>query len=149
MPTPHQGLLVVQHVGQTYRVMQSAFSSRVGHPLPRWRILYSLYELGSSSQKVLAERCRLDPASLTRQLQAMQKLGWIERAVDAGDNRLTNASLTRTGREVVEEALPRRAAFFREMLEGLSEQQVGLLNDALSTLESNAEAASGRGQPVE
>ncbi|WP_144639428.1 MarR family winged helix-turn-helix transcriptional regulator [Bordetella genomosp. 13] len=149
MPTPQQGLLVVQHVGQTYRVMQSAFSSRVGHPLPRWRILYSLHELGSTSQKLLAERCRLDPASLTRQLQAMQKLGWIERAVDAGDNRLTNASLTQAGREVVEEALPRRAAFFRDMLEGLSEEQVSMLNDALSMLERNAEAASGRGQPAQ
>lgn len=149
MPTPQQGLLVVQHVGQTYRVMQSTFSSRVGHPLPRWRILYSLYDLGSMSQKVLAERCRLDPASLTRQLQAMQKLGWIERAVDAGDNRLTNASLTPAGRDVVEEALPRRAAFFREMLDGLSDEQVTALNDALSTLERNAEAAAGRGQPAE
>lgn len=81
-------------MGQTYRVMQSAFSGRVGHALPRWRILLALHENGQCSQKHLAERCRLDPASLTRQLQAMQKLGWIARAVDTHDNRLTNARLT-------------------------------------------------------
>jgi len=146
VPSQQQGLLVVQHLGQAYRVMQSAFSSRVGHPLPRWRILYTLHETGSTSQKALAERCRLDPASLTRQLQAMQKLGWIERAVDADDNRLTNASLTPAGQAVVEDALPRRAAFFRDMLDGLSDEQVNVLTTFLETLERNAEAAAGRGQ---
>ncbi|HCW21502.1 MAG TPA: MarR family transcriptional regulator, partial [Achromobacter sp.] len=29
MPKQQQGLQVVQHMGQTYRVMQSAFSSKV------------------------------------------------------------------------------------------------------------------------
>lgn len=142
MPSLQPGLLVIQHLGQTHRAIQSAFSSRVGHALPRWRILLALHELGSSSQKVLAERCRLDPASLTRQLQAMQKLGWISREVDAGDNRLTNASLTDAGRAVVQEALPRRAAFFQEMLEGLGEAEIAQLNRALDVLERNALAAA-------
>lgn len=144
MPTQQQGLLVIQHLGQSYRAMQGAFGSRVGHALPRWRILLALHELGTSSQKVLAERCRLDPASLTRQLQAMEKLGWISREVDAGDNRLTNASLTPAGDAVVREALPRRAAFFQEMLEGLSDPEIAALNQALGVLERNALAA-GRG----
>ena len=115
-------------MGQTYRVMQSAFSSKVGHALPRWRILLALHECGQCSQKHLAERCRLDPASLTRQLQAMQKLGWISRAVDAQDNRLTNATLTAAGQAVVNEALPKRAAFFDESLKGLSAADVETLN---------------------
>jgi len=144
LPSLQPGLLVIQHLGQTHRAIQSAFSNRVGHALPRWRILLALHELGSSSQKVLAERCRLDPASLTRQLQAMQKLGWISREVDAGDNRLTNASLTDAGRAVVQEALPRRAAFFQEMLEGLGEAEIAQLNRTLDVLERNALAA-GRG----
>ncbi|KAG1210011.1 hypothetical protein G6F35_010639 [Rhizopus arrhizus] len=130
-------------MGQTYRVMQSAFSSKVGHALPRWRILLALHECGQCSQKHLAERCRLDPASLTRQLQAMQKLGWISRAVDAQDNRLTNATLTPAGQAVVNEALPKRAAFFDESLKGLSANDVETLNRVLSVLEENFVRAAG------
>ena len=130
-------------MGQTYRVMQSAFSSKVGHALPRWRILLALHECGQCSQKHLAERCRLDPASLTHQLQAMQKLGWISRAVDAQDNRLTNATLTAAGQAVVNEALPKRAAFFDESLKGLSAADVETLNRVLSVLEENFVRAAG------
>jgi DNA-binding MarR family transcriptional regulator len=143
LPKQQQGLQVIQHLGQSYRVMQSAFSSKVGHALPRWRILLALHESSPCSQKHLAERCRLDPASLTRQLQAMQKLGWISRAVDAQDNRLTNASLTPAGHAVVNDALPRRARFFEESLKGLSATDIDTLNRVLSMLEANFQRASG------
>ncbi|MBN9115793.1 MAG: winged helix-turn-helix transcriptional regulator, partial [Pandoraea sp.] len=69
MPTP-QRRNVIQQLGQTYRAMMLAFDAQVGHPLPRWRIILALAERGTCSQKFLAEHCRLDPASLTRQLKA-------------------------------------------------------------------------------
>jgi len=80
---------------------------------------------------------------LTRQLQAMQKLGWISRAVDADDNRLTNATLTAAGQAVVNEALPKRAQFFEESLKGLSAADVDTLNRVLSVLEENFVRAAG------
>ncbi|HYG41918.1 MAG TPA: MarR family winged helix-turn-helix transcriptional regulator [Bordetella sp.] len=148
MPKEQQGLQTIQHLGQTYRAMQAAFSSRVGHALPRWRILLTLHDCGQCSQKTLAERCRLDPASLTRLLQAMQQQGWITRSVDPNDNRVTNVTLTAAGQTVVNQALPRRAAFFEESLQGLSSQDIQTLNNVLSVLERNfAQAAMPRAEP--
>jgi len=142
-----EGLQIVQHLGQTYRAMQAAFSSRVGHALPRWRILLTLHECGQCSQKLLAERCRLDPASLTRLLQAMQQQGWVTRSADPHDNRVTNAALTPAGQAVVDQALPRRAAFFEEALQGLSSQDIAALNRVLGVLERNfAQAAAPRAE---
>lgn len=136
---------MIQHLGQAYRAMQAAFSARVGHALPRWRILLALHEHGQCSQKMLAEQCRLDPASLTRLLQAMQQLGWITRSADQHDNRVTNASLTPIGQAVVNEALPRRAAFFEDALQGLSNEDVQALTHALDVLERNfAQAGTSR-----
>lgn len=137
MPKQRQGLQVVQHLGQTYRAMQASFAGCVGHALPRWRILLALHERGQCSQKELAERARQDPAALTRQLQSMEQLGWIARMVDPSDNRLTNASLTETGQAVVQEALPRRNAFFDQALKGLTAQEVADLNRMLGVLEEN------------
>ena len=139
MISEEQGLLLMQHLGQTYRALQNAFSRQVGHALPRWRILFALYEQGEMSQKALAERCHLDPASLTRVIQALQKQGWVERAMDSQDNRLTLARLTKKGRAVVESALPQRALFFRTLLDGLASDEVAQLNKTLSHLEQNAQ----------
>lgn len=125
--------------------MQTAFSARVGHALPRWRILFTLHEHGQCSQKMLAEKCRLDPASLTRLLQAMQQQGWVARSADPHDNRVTNASLTPLGQAVVSDALPRREAFFEDALQGLSHDDVQALTHALDVLERNfAQAGSAR-----
>jgi len=148
LPKEQQGLQIIQHLGQTYRAMQAAFSSRVGHALPRWRILLTLHECGQCPQKMLAERCRLDPASLTRLLQAMQQQGWITRSADPNDNRVTNASLTAAGQAVVNAAMPRRAAFFEESLQGLSSEEIQALTHALDMLERNfAQAGLPRTQP--
>src|SRR5579863_6077976 len=103
---------VMQQFGRTYRAFMSAFEAQVGHPLPRWRILLALHEqAGESSQKRLVERLRVDPGALTRQLKALQSLGWIERRADERDNCITNVTLTEAGRGVVEQGLPRRNAF--------------------------------------
>ncbi|WP_442862116.1 MarR family winged helix-turn-helix transcriptional regulator [Bordetella sp. 02P26C-1] len=129
--------------------MQAAFSARVGHALPRWRILFTLHENGQCSQKMLAERCRLDPASLTRLLQAMQQQGWVARSADPHDNRVTNATLTPAGQAVVDEALPRRAAFFEDALQGLSPEEVQTLSRLLDVLERNFAHAGATRTPVE
>ncbi|MDX3905877.1 MAG: MarR family transcriptional regulator [Pigmentiphaga sp.] len=143
MKHQQRGLQIIQRLGQTYRAMQAGFSARVGHALPRWRILLALAESGTCSQKQLAERCRLDPASLTRLLQAMEQQGWIARHVHPQDNRLTNASLTPQGQAVVDEAMPRRAAFFDEALQGLSTQDLDALLRTLEILEQNFKRAAG------
>jgi DNA-binding MarR family transcriptional regulator len=70
-------------------------------------------------------------------------MGWISRAVDPQDNRLTNASLTPAGQAVVNEALPKRAAFFDESLKGLSAADIDTLNRVLSVLEQNFLHAAG------
>ena len=144
MPKEQQGLHTVQMLGQAYRAMMAAFDANVGHALPRWRILLALHEGGSLSQKVLAERCRLDPASLTRQLQAMESLGWISRTIDEQDNRLINAVLTTHGTRVGAEARPRRAAFFDRAMHGLTAEQIRVCHEVLAVLEENFKAAQQR-----
>lgn len=59
------------------------------------------------------------------------------------DNRLTNASLTPAGQAVVNQALPKRAAFFDESLKGLSAADIDTLNRVLSVLEVNFLHAAG------
>ncbi|UVA80310.1 MarR family winged helix-turn-helix transcriptional regulator [Pandoraea commovens] len=135
---------VIQQLSLTYRAMMLAFDAQVGHPLPRWRIILSLAERGTCSQKFLAEHCRLDPASLTRQLQSMEALGWLSRATDPDDNRLTNVTLTEAGMAVHDEATPRRQAFFDDTLEGMTPDEIATLESALVHLEAQFKSVASR-----
>ncbi|WJF90683.1 MarR family transcriptional regulator [Paraburkholderia bonniea] len=127
----------VQQFGRTYRVFMSAFEASVGHPLPRWRVLRALHEQsGGASQKRLIELLRIDPGALTRQLKALEALGWIARSMDARDNRVTNVVLTDTGRAVIQASLPQRNAFLHDTMAGLPDADLAAVSSILRRLEA-------------
>jgi MarR family transcriptional regulator, organic hydroperoxide resistance regulator len=127
---------IVQQFGRTYRVFMSAFEAHVGHPLPRWRILRELHDQkGDVSQKRLVERLRVDPGALTRQLKALEALGWIARSTDVRDNRITNVRLTEEGLAAIEASLPRRNAFLNDTMSALPDDVLSALGSALRMLE--------------
>jgi len=136
-------IAIVQQFGRTYRAFLAAFESQVGQPMPRWRVLLALYERnGESSQKRLVEQLKVDPGALTRQLKTLESFGWIERSIDARDNRVTNVKLTDAGRAVTEESLPRRNAFLGTTMT-LPDDLLTALSTALKLVEARiGEAAA-------
>lgn len=128
-------LQAIQQLGRTYRTFLAAFEATIGHSMPRWRILLNLYDAGELSQKQLALRLRTDPGALTRQIKAIEALGWVERNNDANDNRLTNVALTPLGRKIVRDTLPQRANFVENAFGELTFDEVKALGAMLRTLE--------------
>jgi MarR family transcriptional regulator, organic hydroperoxide resistance regulator len=140
---------IMQQFGRTYRAFMSAFEAQVGHPMPRWRIMLALHDQGGeSSQKRLVERLRVDPGALTRQLKALEVLGWISRSMDERDNRITNVRLTEAGMSATQASLPRRNAFLHDTMAGLPDEALTALSGALQMLEMRIGevAAAGQGQ---
>lgn len=128
---------ILHQFGRTYRAFMSAFEGRVGHPMPRWRILLALYEqAGESSQKKLVERLRIDPGALTRQLKSLEAMGWISRSMDERDNRITNVKLTAEGLAAIETSLPNRNAFLHDTMAALPDDVLAGLSSALTMLEA-------------
>ncbi|WP_420995651.1 MarR family winged helix-turn-helix transcriptional regulator [Cupriavidus sp. 30B13] len=150
MELERQSLAVLQQFGRTYRAYAAAFEQRIGHPLPRWRILYALHgHAGPIAQKPLADRVGMDPGALTRQLKALQELGWVERNTSERDNRVTNVTLSELGRGIVEQALPLRSSFLQDVLENVSETTMRNLSKGLEQLESGIAVAVQRTQQQE
>ena len=128
---------VIQQLGRTYRAFLSAYEKEVGHFLPRWRVMLHLYRHETPSpQKQVGKASFMDPGALSRQLKALEALGWIRRDTDPDDKRITNVSLTAQGRREVEAALPRRIAFMRSTLRDFSEAQLQQLRDMLLLMET-------------
>ncbi|TAL88686.1 MAG: MarR family transcriptional regulator [Candidimonas sp.] len=126
---------VLQKLGRTYRALLTAFDANIGQPMPRWRVLLMLHQQGETSQKKLAQALRMDPASLTRQIKTIERLGWVERHRDVRDNRLTNVVLSKAGVAVVEQTLPRRMAFIQRALTDLSLNDLATLSTMLDRLD--------------
>lgn len=143
MDSPQVRLL--QQLGQTYRAMLATFESRLGISMPRWRILRVLYQQGVVPQKQLVADLRVDPAALTRQLKALDKLGLVQRARDEQDNRTINVMLTDAGHAWMAEHMPHRAAFINQALSGLPAAELGSLESRLAYLEECLRKAADSG----
>ncbi|AOY94796.1 MarR family transcriptional regulator [Cupriavidus sp. USMAA2-4] len=150
MELERQSLAVLQQFGRTYRAYASAFEQCVGLPMPRWRILYALYnDAEPIAQKPLADRVAMDPGALTRQLKALQELGWVERNTSERDNRVTHVTLSAAGREVVARNLPRRSAFLQDVLDKVTADKLEHLSEGLQQLEAGIAEALARVRDAE
>jgi DNA-binding MarR family transcriptional regulator len=139
-------LQVLQQLGRTYRAFMAAYEKEVGHFLPRWRVLLHLYNLGGPcTQRQLGEASHMDAGALSRQLSALETLGWIARRDDPADKRMTQVSLTGKGRLQVEKGLPRRAAFIERNFGDIPDASLHQLRDALHLLESRFNSPSESG----
>jgi DNA-binding MarR family transcriptional regulator len=145
MPDSAERLQVLQQLGRTYRAFLSAYEKEVGHFLPRWRVMLHLYQQGEPSpQKQVGEASYMDPGALSRQLSALEALGWIKRDTDPHDKRITNVSLTAQGKREVEHSLPKRTAFMQHTLGDMPDAQLHQLRDSLLQLETRFNTRSGQ-----
>jgi DNA-binding MarR family transcriptional regulator len=143
MPDVLEKIRVLQQLGRTYRAFLAGFEKEVGHFMPRWRILLHLYTDGRPCpQKDLCDAAHIDPGALSRQLATLEELGWIARATDLQDKRITNVTLTDEGRRQVEASMPRRAAFIERTLGDIGEARLRQLMDDLLLLENRFSAGA-------
>jgi DNA-binding MarR family transcriptional regulator len=60
-------------------------------------VLYELWQSEGLTQKELADRLGVTPATITKMLQRMEKAGFIQRKQDAADQRISRVYLTEAG----------------------------------------------------
>ncbi|WP_042879742.1 MarR family winged helix-turn-helix transcriptional regulator [Cupriavidus necator] len=145
MELERQSVAVLQQFGRTYRAYAAAFEQRMGLPLARWRILHALHlQDDAIAQKALADRVGMDPGALTRQLKAMQELGWVERSTSERDNRVTHVTLSREGQRMVSQMMPVRSAFLEDVLGEVTPATVQELSHGLAQLEAGIAHAQAR-----
>jgi DNA-binding MarR family transcriptional regulator len=91
----------------------------------------------------------MDPGALSRQLSSLDSLGWISRAADSNDRRITNVHLTKKGEHEVEKSLPKRASFIERTLGDIPEKQLSQMMKTLLLLETRFSSGSRAQEPKE
>ena len=105
-------------------------------PRGRTRILTTLLESGPITQRALANLVERTPATLSQQLEPLEKASLVERTPVPEDRRTVTVRLTPAGEEAAREAQADRERVANELFGGLSSEDRHELARLLTMLES-------------
>jgi MarR family transcriptional regulator, organic hydroperoxide resistance regulator len=128
---------LVFQLARTYNLIAAQFERRVGVHPGRWRVLFLIARAGTCTQKELARSSLVHAGAITRVLQDLEQLGFVQRARDAADNRLTRVSLTGKGARFVKRMLPERNAMIEAGVRGLGAKDLKQAEAVLRRIEQN------------
>ena len=120
--------------GRLLRVLADAELADTGVAAPGLGVLMRLLELDAPTQTELARRQRVEPPSMCRMIDRLERNGLVARAADPHDRRATRIRLTPTGREVAERGAAVVADIDTRVLGDLSADERRLLTDLLARL---------------
>ena len=105
----------------------------------QWSVLRILWDIEGLTQVELADRMRVEKASLTGVLEGMERRGLILRARNEEDRRKINITLTAQGRRLKGELLPYGAKINRKATRGMKDAELSELRRLLAKLIQNLE----------
>jgi DNA-binding MarR family transcriptional regulator len=97
--------------------------------------LSAVAKRGETTLGELAAVERIAPPSMTRIAARLEEAGLLERRADASDRRVVRVAVSSAGEELLAETRTRRDAFLAARLQGLTEEERGILERAVPLLE--------------
>ena len=107
------------------------------------RLLGALSGSQGISSSALAVRMQLDRARTSRVLTSLVGKGLVQRQVAPADRRGTVLQLSPRGRAVLDDLLPRVAAINRDLLAGIDDADLAVIDRVLRQLSDKARAMGG------
>lgn len=142
----HAKTEAAQSLGYLSRYAHRAFVKALARELEphgiltsQWSVLRILWGASGLTQVELAERMRVEKASLTGVLEGMEKKGLIVRTRNLKDRRKINITLTKTAEKLKDKILPCAARINSRASRGMSAAEVAALRASLTTLIQNLE----------
>jgi len=157
-PTPAQDALVDLEMVSRMRLSVLRLSRRLrqnaaaGLTASQLALLSTLDRRGAMTLGDLAAHEGVQPPSVTRMVDALEKAGLVKRVDSVTDRRAVMAQLTGKGRKAMEDVRRRRDAWLAERMARLTPEEQDLLEAALPVLEALAEdrrpqaAEAGKGE---
>jgi DNA-binding MarR family transcriptional regulator len=144
--TRRQPAATEQSLGYLFRYGYRAFARAISIELQpfeissgQWSVLRVLWESDGLSQVELADRMRIEKASLTGVLDVMEKRGLISRTRNSDDRRKVNIHLTPRARTLREKLLPYRTKINKKATRGMTSGEIETLRRLLAKVISNLE----------
>ena len=125
MNARHQLVIEIFQIARRWRVRLDDRLRPAGLTKSAWAVLYWVSRSPEGvTQRELAARIGVETSTLTRQLDAMERQGWVERLSVDGDRRLKLVRRTARAVAVMRDAAPLTQSLRDELLDGVSEQDL-------------------------
>jgi DNA-binding MarR family transcriptional regulator len=129
-------LAILSHTVSTS--IARAYDQRFGLTIPEWRVIAILGRFPGLSAVEVAERTMMDKVAVSRAVTKLIKSGRIDREFADADRRRSILNLSAAGRQVHDEIAPLALGIEDDLLHGLSDDQIGVLNQVIERLLARA-----------
>jgi DNA-binding MarR family transcriptional regulator len=124
------------------------YQARYGLDIPEWRVLATLgFRNDACSAQYISHCTRTHKSTISRAVTALMERGIVERVENADDRREFRLQLTRKGKTLYEELIPRLLRKEQEILSCLSAQErkdfaalLGKIEKSLELVQTSQEA---------
>jgi DNA-binding MarR family transcriptional regulator len=110
------------------------YDKRFGLTIPEGRVIAILGRFPGSSAVEVSERTMLDKVAVSRAVTKLIKAGRLDRKFADTDRRRSILTLSFEGRKVHDEIAAVALAKENELLQGLDDEQIAVLNSAIDRL---------------
>jgi MarR family transcriptional regulator for hemolysin len=132
-------------IAMTSKRLQRSFSDALGDAggtFPAWQVLLAVQRQGARTQQDLARAIGVEGPTLTRQLDALEAAGLVERQRDLHDRRAIRVKATPRGQAQFRRLAKAAGDFDETLRSGLSDQEIAQLRDLLARISANAVRAN-------
>lgn len=114
------------------------YEKRFGVSVPEWRVIAILGRYPGLSAVEVADRTLMDKVAVSRAVTKLIKSGRIEREFADADRRRSILNLSEEGKQVHDEVAPLALKMEKDLLHGLTVDEVGTLNTVIERLLARA-----------
>ena len=110
------------------------YDKRFGLTIPEWLVIAIVGRFPGLSAVEVAERTMLDKVAVSRAVTKLIKAGRIDREFADADKRRSILTLSEDGRKVHDEVAPLAMAMEDDLLHGLADDEIAVLNTVIERL---------------
>jgi len=114
------------------------YDKSFGLTIPEWRVIAIVGRFQGLSAVEVAERTMMDKVAVSRAVTKLIKSGRIEREFADADRRRSILNLSEEGKQVHDEVAPLALKMEKDLLHGLTVDEVGTLNTVIERLLARA-----------
>ncbi len=127
-------LFLLNDIGRLLRTEADRRAKAHGMTRAQWGILLWLEREPGLSQRELAEMLEVEPITVARLVDRLERIGMVERRPDDADRRIWRLHLRDAAQDVLGDIHDYRAAVTASLTEGMSAEKQERLLDALASM---------------
>ena len=133
----HEMLVELYDVARLMRTRFDRWARTYGMTRAQGVILSRLSRQPGMTQNEMAGLCEVEPITVGRLVDRLEARGLLERRLDPADRRIRRLHLLPAAEPILQEIQRYKDELFREITDGLDEQTVEIVTDALLKMKSS------------